>query len=284
MKPAHLSDDAFLSDVRAAPARPGLLHLWWLGQSGFLVQHDGRFLLMDPYLSDSLTRKYAGTDTPHVRMSDRVVDPSRLGFVAAVTCSHAHTDHMDPETIGPILAANPAVKLLIPEAVRTAAAQRLGVEGSLLLGMSDGAQRRVAGFTIRGIPSAHDELETDSAGNHFAMGYVLEAGGWRIYHSGDTRLYDGLAERLAAFDLDIGLLPINGWSPGRRVKGNLDIDESVALGLAAGMRLVVPHHFDMFEFNTADPEAFRAAAASRGLPFRILSPGERLTLGGPAPS
>jgi L-ascorbate metabolism protein UlaG (beta-lactamase superfamily) len=89
--------------------------------------------------------------------------------------------------------------------------------------------------------------------------------------------------RAAGFDLDIGLLPINGWSPERRVKGNLDIDESVALGLAAGMRLVVPHHFDMFEFNTGDPDAFLAAAARRGLAVRVLRLGERLTLGGDGP-
>jgi L-ascorbate metabolism protein UlaG (beta-lactamase superfamily) len=283
MKPAFLCDEAFLSDVRAAPARTGLLHLWWLGQSGFLVQHDGRFLLMDPYLSDSLTRKYAGTDTPHVRMSARVVDPARLGFVSVVTCSHAHTDHMDDETIRPILAANPAVELVIPEAVRDAAAQRLGVERSRPLGMDDDVQREAAGFTIRGIPSAHDVRETDGAGHHLYLGYVLEVGGRRIYHSGDTRHYEGLAERLAGFDLDVGLLPINGWSPERRVKGNLDIDESVTLGLAAGMRLVVPHHFDMFEFNTGDPAAFLAAAARGGLAVKVLRPGERLTLGGDGP-
>src|SRR5574340_979756 len=93
MKPAFLKDDAFLSDVISAPRAAGLLNLWWLGQSGFLVENDGRFLLMDAYLSDSLTRKYAHTDLPHVRMSERVVDPARLGFVSVVTCSHSHTDH-----------------------------------------------------------------------------------------------------------------------------------------------------------------------------------------------
>jgi L-ascorbate metabolism protein UlaG (beta-lactamase superfamily) len=104
-----------------------------------------------------------------------------------------------------------------------------------------------------------------------------------LYHSGDTRPYDGLAERLAGFNLDIGLLPINGWAAERRVQGNLDIREAVDLGLASGMRLVVPHHFDMFRFNTGDPEAFGAAARERGLPVRILRLGERLTLDG-APS
>ena len=278
MKPAFLKDDEFLSDVHAAPERPGILHLWWLGQSGFLVRYEGRFLLMDPYLSDSLTRKYTGTRMPHVRMSERVVDPARLGFVSVVTCSHVHTDHMDPETIR--LAANPGIELVIPEAIRDTAAERLGIERTRPLGMNDGMVREAGGFTIRALPSAHDVRETDEAGNHRYLGYVVQAGAWRLYHSGDTRHYDGMEERLAGFDLDVGLLPINGWSPERRVQGNLDIDESVALGLDSRMRLVVPHHFDMFEFNTADAGAFRAAAARRGLPVTVLRPGERLTLGG----
>jgi L-ascorbate metabolism protein UlaG (beta-lactamase superfamily) len=279
MKPAFLKDDAFLLDVKAAPAGRGLLHLWWLGQSGFLVQHEGRFLVMDPYLSDSLTRKYAGTDKPHVRMTERVVDPSRLGFVSVVTCSHVHTDHMDPETIRPLLLANPDIDLVIPEAIRDIAAERLGIEPSRPLGMNDGVSREAGGFAVRALPSAHDTLDTDDAGNHRYLGYVVQAGTWSLYHSGDTRLYDGLAERLAGFRLDLGLLPINGWSPERRVQGNLNIDESVALGIDSRMGLVVPHHFDMFEFNTADPEAFRTAAARRGLPVKVLRPGERLTLG-----
>ncbi len=76
IKPA-LMDDAFLADVATAADDHALLHLWWLGQSGFLVQWLGSYLLIDPYLSDSLTRKYAGTDKPHVRMTERVISPDR---------------------------------------------------------------------------------------------------------------------------------------------------------------------------------------------------------------
>jgi len=278
MKPAFQKDDEFLSDVRSAPAGRGILHLWWLGQSGFLVQHGGRFLLMDPYLSDSLTKKYAGTDMPHVRMSERVVDPARLGIVSVLTCSHAHTDHMDPETVRPILAANPRLHLVIPESTRDIASERLGLDRSRPIGMNDGMTKVVGGFEVTALPSAHDTPETDDAGNHLYLGYVVQAGPWRLYHSGDTRRYDGMAERLAGFHLDIGLLPINGWSAERRVKGNLDSEESVTLGIEAQIRLVVPHHFDMFEFNTGDPDDFLTAAGRHGLPARVLRPGERLTL------
>src|SRR5208337_2644990 len=138
MKPAFLKDDEFLSDVRSAPAGKDLLHVWWLGQSGFLLQHDGRFLLMDPYLSDSLTRKYAGTDLPHVRLSERVVDPARLGFVSVVCCSHIHTDHLDADTLRPLMTANPAVRIVIPEAIRAAAAARLDIAPERFVGLNDG--------------------------------------------------------------------------------------------------------------------------------------------------
>ena len=277
MKPAFLKDDAFLFDVRSAPVGAGILHLWWLGQSGFLLQHQGRFLLMDPYLSDSLTRKYAASDTPHVRMTERVVDPSRLGFVHVCTCSHGHTDHMDPDTLRPLLAANPDLVVVVPESTRGAASQRLGMDHSRPLGMNDGVTRSACGFTLTGIPSAHDTVEIDDTGNHLYLGYVVQAGPWRLYHSGDTRLYPGMAERLAGFHLDLGLLPVNGC-PERRVKGNLDCNEAASLARDAGVRLAVPHHFDMFQFNTGDPREFIPAAARVGLPAKILRPGERLTL------
>src|SRR5687767_8651168 len=91
-----LQDDAFLADV--ARSRDDLsvgFRCWWLGQSGYLVQYNGFHLLIDPYLSDSLTAKYAETAKPHVRTTARVVDPEKLSFVRLVTSSHSHTDHLD---------------------------------------------------------------------------------------------------------------------------------------------------------------------------------------------
>ena len=43
------SDAALLADIRTTAAREdGHVRLWWLGQSGFLVQCNGRHLLLDP--------------------------------------------------------------------------------------------------------------------------------------------------------------------------------------------------------------------------------------------
>ena len=45
-------------------------------------------MLFDPYLSDSLTAKYADTDKPHVRITERVIDPESLDFIDVATSSH----------------------------------------------------------------------------------------------------------------------------------------------------------------------------------------------------
>ena len=47
---------------------------------------------------------------------------------------------------------------------------------------------------------------------------------------------------------------------------------------AIGAGLVIPCHYDMFEFNTATPENFVEACERLGQGYRVLENGERLTL------
>lgn len=267
-------DDAFLADVaRTRDSRDGF-RLWWLGQSGFLLQWNGRHVLLDPYLSDSLTRKYAGTDKPHVRMTEIVVDPERLDFIDVATSTHNHTDHLDSETLGPLLRVNPSMRLVIPEANRAFVADRLAIDPDRPLGVDDGTSVEVDGFEFHGIAAAHEEIERDEQGRCRFLGYVVRFGEWTVYHSGDTVLHDGLAE-LRRHAVDVALLPINGRAPERRVAGNLDGEEAAGLARDIGARVVIPCHFEMFEFNTASPERFVAACERLGQAFRVLRCGER---------
>jgi len=275
-----LQDDAFLADVRAARARPAALHVWWLGQSGFLVQWQGRHLLFDPYLSDSLTRKYAATDQPHERMTERVIAPERLDFIDVVTSTHAHTDHLDADTLGPLFTANPGLRLVAPAAHRALGAQRLARPAAdpALIDLDDRVEATVAGFRFTGVPAAHETLERDESGRHRFLGFLVRAGPWTLYHSGDTVDYPGLAERLAAARVDLAFLPINGRAPERRVSGNLDGPEAARLAHAAGIGLVVPCHYEMFAFNTASPAAFASECARLGQRQQMLRAGGRLSL------
>jgi L-ascorbate metabolism protein UlaG (beta-lactamase superfamily) len=274
-----LQDDAFLADVFAAREYPNDLHLWWLGQSGFLVQWQGHHLLFDPYLSDSLTHKYAATDKPHVRMTERVIAPERLDFIDVVTSSHNHTDHLDKETLEPLMRVNPRLQLVAPEANRGFVADRLEIAADYPRGMNAGETKQLGVFQITGVAAAHPELAKDEWGQHKFLGYVVQCGDFRIYHSGDTLLYEGMEAQLGCFEVDVALLPINGDHPERRVAGNLNGREAATLAKGIGAGVAIPCHYEMFEFNTASPEEFIRRAEELQQPYRILRAGERWSSG-----
>ncbi len=269
------TDSDFLADVEASRANQSELHIWWLGQSGFLIQWQGRHLLFDPYLSDSLTRKYAATDKPHVRMTERVIAPEKLNFIDVVTSSHNHTDHLDAETLRPLLATNTGLKLIIPEANRQFVAERLQIDSSSPIGLDAGQSVAVGEFVFHAVAAAHETIDRDEAGRCRYLGYVVECGPWTIYHSGDTVLYDGMVETLKRWRIDVALLPINGRAPERRVAGNLSSTEAAQLGRDIGAGVVIPCHYDMFEFNTADPAEFAKAAMELRQHYSVLKGGER---------
>ena len=269
-----LFGDALLGDVRASDRRDGNFRLWWLGQSGFLLQWQGVHVLLDPYLSDSLTNKYRQTDKPHVRMTELVIDPARLSFVDVVTASHNHTDHLDAETLVRILTGDPRPKLVIAESNRAFAADRLRIDAAIPIGVDDGSTVEISGIRFSGVASAHETVERDDQGRARFLGYLLQFGEWVVYHSGDTIRYSGMAEKLRTFGVHVALLPINGRAPERRVAGNLSGPEAAQLAKDISAKLVIPCHFEMFEFNTAPPEEFVNECRRMGQPCQVLRCGE----------
>ena len=275
MIPPLQSHDSLLADIHASDRRDGGFRLWWLGQSGFLLQWQGIHVLLDPYLSDSLSKKYSQTEKPHVRMTELVIHPARLSMADIVTSTHNHTDHLDAETLCPILAVNPRLKLVIAEANRAIVADRLNIDASVAIGLDDGTSVEISGIRFCGVASAHEALERDEHGRAKYLGYVLQFGGWTLYHSGDTVRYEGMAEKLRPFGIDVALLPINGRAPERRVPGNLFGREAAQLARDIEAKLVIPCHFDMFEFNTASPGEFIHQCQTLGQPFKVLRGGEQ---------
>ena len=138
----------------------------------------------------------------------------------------------------------------------------------------------VAGFQFHGVAAAHNTIDRDNEGRCLYLGYVIRCGPWTIYHSGDTLLYEELPAKLRAFGpIDLALLPINGNRPERRVAGNLDGREAAWLASQIGARCVVPCHYEMFEFNSADPQELFVPECSRlHQSCRVLRAGEPLVL------
>jgi len=265
-----------IAEIRTTAPGPDTLAVWWLGQSGYVVKSATGTLVIDPYLSEHLTAKYAGTDRPHVRMTEAPLRGADLAGVDLILSTHKHSDHLDPGTMPDLLAANPSAILILPAAL-VEHARGLGLPARQILGIDAGGAIRRPGFHVRAIPSAHEGLDTDDRGRHLYLGYIVESAGRRFYHSGDSLAYEGLAEQLGDDPFDAFFLPINGRDPRRGVAGNMTAAEAVALAARCRPRYLVPHHYDMFTFNTVPVGTFEAEARSlpAGVKARVLRCGER---------
>ncbi|WP_052226867.1 MBL fold metallo-hydrolase [Microbacterium mangrovi] len=244
------------------PGTDGQVVLWWLGQAGFAVRHRETLLFIDPYLSDVLADKYRGRIFPHTRLQPPPVNPSDVVGLDAVLCTHGHTDHMDLGAI-PYLQTGSDPLFVIPRAEAVKGMSR-GIPAARLVGIDAGETFEAPGFRVTAVPAAHEELTVDAHGQNLFLGYVIEIGGMRIYHSGDCAPYPGQHEIVAALGVDLALLPVNGRDAHRKangVPGNLTLDEGLELVRAAGIPALVCHHWGMFAFNTADPDELRARLA-----------------------
>jgi L-ascorbate 6-phosphate lactonase len=245
--------------------------LWWLGQHGFAVKLGATVLLIDPYLSADARR-----------LVPPILAPENAVGVTAVLGSHDHLDHIDRPVWPALFTASPSARFLVPSSSLTSLARELPLPPGQLIGMDDGRTVEVADVRITGIAAAHELLDPDPVtGSHRYLGFLIEANGCRIYHAGDTCIYEGLHARLRAFAPDVMLLPINGRDAARLRRGcigNMTYQEAADLAGAVGPHLIVPTHFDMFSGNTEDPTLFADYMAVKypHLPVRIPAHGQAI--------
>ncbi len=242
----------------------------WIGQAGFLLRLGGYRVVVDPYLSDSLARKYRGMRFPHQRLAPIPIDPQELTGADLALCTHEHTDHMDPDSLQPIAAASPRAVFVVPRFSAERARERGIAEGRRIALNIDETIEFPGGLRITALPAAHEESVQDDSGNHKFLGYLIRWGGVSVYHSGDTIPFGPLEDRLSEIcardgGVALALLPVNGRDEERRangVPGNLTVDEAIGYHRRFGFGTTVLHHFGMFDFNTVAPEVLQAAIVS----------------------
>jgi L-ascorbate 6-phosphate lactonase len=233
----------------------GQVAVWWLGQAGFGLRGHAANLLVDPFIADHPDRVYP----PPFR-------PEQVGGLDAVVITHDHLDHLDEENLPGLAEASPDARFVVPEPVVDRVTE-LGIPSDRVAGAQPDRPLALNGLTIHPVPASHgDDLRDGygfglerSGGLYRFLGYVLDLGGVRVYHAGDTIPYEGMEERLRGLGIDVALVPINGRDAEREAQGivgNLDEAEAANLAAAIGADLAVPMHYDMFASNPGSPERF----------------------------
>lgn len=252
-----------------------MLELTWLGQMGFILKTKTTTICIDYFA------------TP---MDERLVPPpieaEKLTGIDAFIGTHDHLDHIDHNAWKTWAKVNPAAKFICPGAVSDSVLAD-GISNERLIGLNDGESVIIGDITVSAVAAAHEFLDKDEeTGLYPYLQYIIEAGDVRIHHAGDTVRYEGmLGKVLAKGPVDATLLPINGRDSKRYKSdciGNMTYQEAADFAGEAGAKIVVPGHWDMFGFNSADPNEFAdyidAKYGSR-LQCRIMHVGETMVMG-----
>jgi L-ascorbate metabolism protein UlaG (beta-lactamase superfamily) len=239
----------------------GSLGIVALGQAGFALRCGRDLLLIDPFLSHRPER-----------LLEPVVDPRQLSGVTAVLATHEHDDHLDLLTWAVLAQASPSARFVVPEPLLPIVTGA-GVSGARTTGAWLGASISLGNARATPVPARHAVRIEDGYslgdrrhGTPRFVGYVVELGGVRLYHAGDSLAHPVIVESVRALRPDIALLPINGRSPEcerRGIVGNMSPDEAARLARDVGVAVAVPMHFDTIRGNLGRPDAFVRAMRRR---------------------
>lgn len=269
--------------------------LFYLGQEGFLIKYQEKYLLFDAYLSDYVDKNCCTEAVTWIRNYAPPMDASELDFIDYVFCSHPHYDHADPVTLRGIHAVNPNAIYIVPHVLKDTLCS-YGIESShILCADADHAftldvvnaldalnaldtEDSQDSIHVMPVPAAHEQLRKCADGHYETLGYVVHLGSISVYHAGDCCIYSGLCERIR--NVDIGLLPINGRDYYRLnddIIGNMDSREAILLAKKAGLKLLIPMHFDLYDVNEVNPGYFVDCLykINREQAFHMFSVGER---------
>ncbi len=262
------------------PARVDRVRVVHLGHASFLYQIGGLNLLIDPVYS--LRASPLSFFGPR-RVNDPGVAFDDLPRIDAVLITHNHYDHLDIETLARLherdqprmimpLGNDTIVRARIPEARAEAH------DWSARLPLSDGVSVTLAPSYLWSARGAFDRRMA------LWCSFVLEGGGTRIFHIGDTGYHDGSLYRRLGAELGpfhLAVLPIGAYEPRWFMRDNhMNPEEAVQVMLSLRAEQALGHHWGTFQLTDEGierpPAALAAALAAAGLAeerFRAMRPG-----------
>lgn len=240
--------------------------LTWIGHATYLVQLGGSSALIDPVMSSRI----AGVIPRNVAPG---LDWPALPKIDLVLVTHNHRDHMDAPTLQKL---GPDPVFVVPRGLGSWF-ERAGLRR--VLEMQWWQREEVAGIGVTFVPAEHwSRRGLNDVNTSWWGGYVLERGGIRVYHSGDTAWFDGfklIGERCGA--IDAAMLPIGAYAPRwfmQRQHMNPE-DAARAFGALGAARFVAMH---WGTFKLTDEPLLEPPQLLRAIWERDAIPQSRLTI------
>ncbi len=257
----------------------------WLGWAGAEYSHDGETVVVDPLGDPGAT--FAGFGAAAAGIDLPEVAAPTTGALAGLV-SHLHRDHADAAALAAALAVD--AEVLHPEPWGDSNLALAQAEHEL--SATQLARRPVAvwdsvtvgPFTCTALPAV------DGLGDP-QVSWLVEAGGTRVLHLGDTLFHGGwwqMARRAGPFD--VVLAPINGavvdfphQQPASPLPATMVPEQAALAGELLGAATLIPMHYGGYAFEPhyvpiGDAhERFEAAARSRPYRAAPLAVGESLT-------
>lgn len=213
------------------------MNVTWLGQAGLLFENKkGTKIMVDPYLSDSLMRQRGDVCRRNYPPDEAFLKAD----IDVLIITHDHADHMDMDSITPLLSVEKSVLVLSPASVWQKLRTLCPAWHEYVM-FDRGVEVTSEGIRFESVYAVHSDPK--------AIGALICDAGRRYYITGDT-LYSKEIFKDVSGPIDIMFPCING-------KGNnMNGYDAARMTNRLAPKIAVPLHFDLFDAYGANPRGY----------------------------
>lgn len=179
------------------------------------------------------------------------IDPRKVGRAEPadiILVTHSHYDHCSPQDVA---------KLQKEGTVIVTVADCAGEFRGDVRIVKPGDSLKIDGVTIEAVPAYNTDKPSHPKAAGW-VGFIIEMGGSRIYHAGDT----DLIPEMDVIEADIALLPVGGTY-------TMTAEEAAQAAGRIKPQVAIPMHWGEIVGSRADAEKFKRLCSCE---VRILEP------------